>query len=129
MVAGLQRTKTPMRCAFILLAAFAASPTAASPRQFDLVCDGNTGHYGAAGFSAIVPWHKRYAVDLDRAAFCPEGCGQISPLGIESGSLTVFGEEAVNRADGTMIFVDSVGQAIHAICVVAPFTPFPANRF
>jgi hypothetical protein len=107
----------------------AGGAQAEAPRQFDLTCVGVAGHYGPDGVVRGEPWRRRYAIDLDRAAFCRDACAEVSTLGIEPGRLVFDGEEDVSRADGSMRFVDPLDRAVNATCAPAPFTPMPVNRF
>jgi hypothetical protein len=116
-------------CVVALALTETCATAAPSPRQFDLICEGTAGHYGLDGELRGEPWHRRYAIDLDRNAFCRDGCSQVEALGVEPGRLVFSGQEDVGRANGHMAFVDSMNRAVSASCSPAPFTPMPANRF
>jgi hypothetical protein len=120
----------------IALAAVVAADAHADPARFDLICEGQAGHFSGPGdaFVPSEPWSRRYAVDLSAGAFCVSGCGMIVALSaVDAGRIAFFSHgresEEVNRIDGSMEFVNDEGMVIKATCKVAPFTPFPKTMF
>lgn len=123
----------------LILSAWTVPSLAQTPRQFDLLCEGQSWSGPIVEEGRQAEWNPRLRIDLEQRKFCWNECDSVLPLERIEDEFIVLNHDdediapqQIERRSGRLtndMVVGSYRIRQEAQCRVAPFSGFPAKLF